>query len=100
MPWLIGFPLIGFILFAIGYFFGLKFLKLERYSAVERISFMFNAFFQIFNLIRILTKRTIDEPHIVYVLVIVSLAIALLYALAKVTITMVNSSHSKFKTLA
>jgi hypothetical protein len=97
--WFIGLPIFGFILFALSYFFGLKFLKLDRFSAVERIAFVCNIFFQIFYFIWIISKRQVEDKNKVYILIAVALAMTLLFALVKVTLNMITSYKAKFKNL-
>ena len=98
--WIIGLPLLGFIVFAISYFIGLKFLKLDRFSAVERIAFVCNAFFQIFHLIWIISKRKIESENFFFITIIIGLSITLLFAIVRVTQSMIKSYQTKFKSLA
>ena len=99
LSWIIAFPVIGFIIFALGYFLSLKFLKLKRFSAVERISFVFNTLFYLFHFIWMFSKRMLEAQNAVYIFFIVSLAFALLFALVKVTISMIVSYQTNFKKL-
>jgi len=95
--WIIGLPIIGFILFALAYILSLKLFKLDRFSAVERIGAACNLFFLLFHVFRIFSDRHVEENAPLFISVMITLSITLLFALVKVTINMATSYQNRFK---
>ena len=95
--WIIGLPIIGFILFALAYILSLKLFKLDRFSAVERIGVACNLLFLLFHVFRIFSDRHVEENDPLFISVMITLSITLLFALVKVTINMATSYQNRFK---
>lgn len=95
--WIIGLPIIGFILFALAYVLGLRLFKLDRFSAVERIGGACNLFFILFHVFRIFSDRQVEENTPLFITLMITLSITLLFALTKVTINMITSYQNRFK---
>lgn len=92
-------PLIGFVIFGIIYFIKLKWQKLERFSAIERIGFIYAMAFNIFHLSwNVFHLKSTTNTIVLYA--ISSFALTLLLAMVLVTQKMIKENQERFKQLA
>ena len=96
-PYVLFIPILGFMLFAVAYFLGLKLFKLNRYSSIERMGFVCGIFYQILYFISIFYDKITASQNILLLTLIVSFSIVLLFAIIKVTAAMVKSYRDKFE---
>ncbi|WP_111683169.1 hypothetical protein [Winogradskyella tangerina] len=96
VPYILSAPIIGFVIFAITYFSGMKFFKLDRYSSIERLGFVCGMFFQLFYFVSIFYKNILEQKTIVLAL-IAGFSMVLLFALAKVYTQMVAYYRNRFE---
>jgi hypothetical protein len=91
-------PLIGFVFFGVTYFVQLKWFKLERFSALERMGFIYVMAFHLFHFCwNISNFKKVENNYIVYVLS--SLALTLLVAMVLVARKNIDNYKSRFKSL-
>jgi len=92
-------PLVCLAGFALIYVVYCKVKNLKRFSAVERLGFLFGVFFQITNIF-FMNYRVNDATTMLWIIVGVSLTLALMFMMFKAGIKLFKSYESRFKNLA
>lgn len=95
--WLGILPILGSLLFGLAYFIALRFYKLERFSAIERIGYVYAMSFQIFYLGWHIGHTKFLENHDFIVHAIVGFSLTLLLAFALVSYNLVKQYRLKYK---
>ncbi|APY08503.1 hypothetical protein BWZ20_09410 [Winogradskyella sp. J14-2] len=91
-------PLIGFVFFGVTYFVQLKWFKLERFSALERMGFIYVMAFHLFHFCWSISNfKKVENNYVVYVFS--SLALALLVAMVLVAKNKAEDYKNRFKVL-
>lgn len=96
--WVGGLPLIGFIIFGVYYFVQLRWFKLERFSALERMGFIYAMGFNMFHFCwSVSSHNAIESNYVIYVFS--SLALTLLVAMVLVAKNKAEDYKNRFKSL-
>ncbi|WP_370390352.1 hypothetical protein [uncultured Winogradskyella sp.] len=90
-------PLVMLLFFGLIYWIALKRLKLNRFSAVERIGFTFMVIFQVFTFVFNITRSGLDQSNVLYLILIMGLFSVLTLSLFKVTFSMAKFYKKRFK---
>lgn len=98
--WLGGMPLVGFLAFYFGYLSVIQYLKLNRFSAVERLSFLFAISFQVFAFCWNMSNTTLFSEYVLLIKGITSFAMALLLAMVLVTIRLIKANKNRYQNIA
>ncbi len=93
-------PIFSFTLFGISYFIALKYFKLNRFSSIERLGFLFAMSFQLFHFCWNISHLEFMKKFDYVIIGLVSLALSILLAMIFVTINQVKHYKIKFKDLA
>jgi len=92
-------PLLVFIGFGLLYLVKTKYYELKRFSAVERLSFPFLAFYLLFIFTYYLTNGAKGELGTLIIIFIGSIAITIFFVLVKTTLQLIREYSQRFKAL-
>lgn len=93
-------PVIFILTSGILYFIGAKFYKYSRFSGVERMGAMYFLLVQGFHFFSMFIRHRIDDYNNVLVSSLFAMCITLIYVFVKVTVTIIISYSSKYKSMA
>lgn len=95
--WFNAVPLIGYVIFGIVYFIVLSYYKLDRFSALERLSFIFAILFNVFIFSFNLAQLKYMDNYIISI--ISSLALTLLLAMFMVIRNVIKDYRKQFEVI-
>jgi hypothetical protein len=97
--WLGVLPLISFTLLGIVYVIALRFYKLNRFSSLERLGFIFAMSFQLFHFCWNISHLEFMTGFEYVIIGLVSLTLSILLAMILVTVKQMKHYQTKFKSL-
>ncbi|WP_299127125.1 hypothetical protein [uncultured Winogradskyella sp.] len=97
--WLGSLPLALSIISGLVYFIALRFYKLNRFSSLERLGFIFAVSFQLFHFCWNIFNLESIKKYDYLIIILVSLTLSLLLAMALVSIKQIKYYNLRFKIL-
>lgn len=92
-------PFLLIIITTIIYFISSKIYKYSRFSGVERLGFLYYVLFQVFYFISMFIRNRIEDLNNVLVSALFALCITLIYVFVKVTITVIKTYRTQYKSI-
>ena len=92
-------PFLLIIITTIIYFISFKIYKYSRFSGVERLGFLYYVLFQVFYFISMFIRNRIEDLNNVLVSALFALCITLIYVFVKVTITVIKTYRTQYKSI-
>lgn len=90
-------PLITFLLLGAFYFGYFRILKLDRFSAIERLGFVYFLCFHIFHLGSLMTKNIFERSHSIYAILFITLGMLIMFSILLVTVRLIREYKQNYK---
>jgi hypothetical protein len=90
-------PVITILVLGALYFGYFRILKLDRFSAIERMGFVYFLCFQIFHLMSMIAKSIFDKLNNVYSMLFINFGMLVMFSILLVTIRLVREYKRNYK---
>jgi len=95
--WLSVLPILTFLTLGALYFGYFRILKLDRFSAIERMGFVYFMCFQVFHLVSIISKNAFEKLDGLYVLLFINFGLLIMFCIFFVTVRLIREYKLNYK---
>ena len=90
-------PVMTILVFGALYFGYFRILKLDRFSAIERMGFVYFLCFHVFHLVSMMTKNIFDKLNSVYLILFINVGMLVMFSILLVTVNLVREYKRNYK---
>lgn len=94
--WLSVLPIITFLTLGALYFGYFRILKLDRFSAIERMGFVYYMCFHVFHLVSMMTENAFEKLDGLYVLLFINFGMLTMFSILLVTVRLVREYKQNY----
>ncbi len=98
--WFSVLPLITFLTLGALYFGYFRILKLDRFSAIERMGFVYFMCFHAFHLVSMITENAFEKLDQLYLLLFVNCGMVIMFSILLVTVRLIQEYKRNYKMVA
>lgn len=95
--WLSMLPIMIFLILGALYFGYFRIIKLDRFSAIERMGFVYFMCFQVFHLAFMMTKNIFEKLDQIYMVFFINCGLLIMFSILMVTVRLVRSYKQRYK---